>query len=201
MTANKNTKVNFPAIALIEFSSIAAGITAGDAMVKKAPLELIKAGTAHCGKYLVLVGGQVASVEESYAEGIKIGREYLIDEVILPDIYPAILEAILGNKITNKHESLGVIETSTVAANIKAADAAVKGADVKILEIRLGDGIGGHGITFFGGTVEDVQAAIEIGISRIKEKEKLINKIVIPRIDPLMGEQIDKASRFFGKDD
>lgn len=192
---------NFPAIALIELNSIAAGITTGDAMVKKAPLDLVKAGTAHCGKYLVLVGGQVAPVQESYSEGMKIGRDYLIDDVILPDIHPAVLKAILGHKIANKYESLGVIETSTVAANIKAADTAIKGAVVDILEIRLADGIGGHGLTFFGGKVEDIEAAIEIGVSRIKEKEKMINKIVIPRIDPLMGEQIDKASRFFGKDE
>ena len=198
MKANKYSKSTFPAITLIEFSSIAAGIAAGDAMVKKAPLDLVKAGTAHSGKYLVLVGGQVAAVEESYSEGMKVGREYLIDDVILPDIHADVLKAILGHKIANKYESLGVIETSTVAANIKAADAAVKGTDVDILEIRLADGIGGHGLTFFGGKVEDIQAAIEIGISRIKEKEKLINKIVIPRIDSLMGEQLDTASRFFG---
>lgn len=193
--------VNFPAIALIELNSIAAGIVAGDAMVKKAPLDLVKAGTVHCGKYLIMVGGQVAPVEESYSEGMKIGREYLIDDVILPDIHQAALKAILGHKIPNSHESLGVIETSTVAANIKAADAAVKGAFVDILEIRLADGIGGHGLTFFGGKVEDVEAAIEIGVSRIKEKEKLINKIVISQIDPLLGDQIDKASRFFEKDE
>lgn len=166
-------------------------------MVKKAPLDLIKAGTIHPGKYIVLIGGQVASVQESHSEGLKIGGEHNVDDVILPDIHPAVLDAILGEKIANKHESLGIIETSTVAANIKAADAAVKGAMVDILEIRLADGLGGHGITFFGGTVEDVQAAIEIGISRIKEKEKLINTTVIPRIDPLIGNQIDKASRFF----
>ena len=54
-----------PALALLEFESIAAGITAGDAMVKRAPLDLIKAGTVQPGKYLVLIGGQVADVEEA----------------------------------------------------------------------------------------------------------------------------------------
>ena len=34
-----------PALALLEFSSIAAGIEAGDAMVKRAPLEATYAGT------------------------------------------------------------------------------------------------------------------------------------------------------------
>ena len=49
-----------PALALIEFNSIAVGIQAGDAMVKKAPIASIKAGTVQPGKYLVLITGQVA---------------------------------------------------------------------------------------------------------------------------------------------
>jgi microcompartment protein CcmL/EutN len=198
---SKFKKNNCPAIALIEFSSIAIGITAGDAMVKKAPLELIKAGTIHPGKYLVLVGGQVASVEESHNEGLRVGAEAIVDNVILPDIHPHVLGGILGEKIANSHEAFGVIETSTVAANIRAADAAIKGAQVVILEIRLADGLGGHGITFFGGKVEDVQEAIEIGVSRIISKDIIVRTSVIPRIDPLIGKQIDHASRFFGKFD
>ncbi len=33
-----------PALALVEFSSIAAGLQAADAMVKRAPIEVLKAG-------------------------------------------------------------------------------------------------------------------------------------------------------------
>ncbi len=63
-----------PALALIEFDSIAAGVQAGDAMAKKAPVARVAAGTVHNGKYLVLVAGEVADVEESYAEGLARGR-------------------------------------------------------------------------------------------------------------------------------
>ena len=48
-----------PAIALLEFDSIAIGVRAGDAIVKRAPVEITYAGTVHPGKYLVLVGGDV----------------------------------------------------------------------------------------------------------------------------------------------
>ena len=47
-----------PAIGLLELSSIAVGILAADAMVKRSPVEVIYAGTAHPGKYLVLVAGE-----------------------------------------------------------------------------------------------------------------------------------------------
>ena len=38
-----------PAVCLLEFSSIAKGIEAGDAMSKRAPLQVIRAGTVHPG--------------------------------------------------------------------------------------------------------------------------------------------------------
>ena len=62
-----------PALGLLELESIAAGIAAGDAMAKRAPIEVIRAGTVHPGKYLILVGGSVADVEEALAAGREVG--------------------------------------------------------------------------------------------------------------------------------
>ena len=42
-----------PALAIIEFDSVAVGIHAGDAMVKRAAVDHIRAGTVHPGRYLV----------------------------------------------------------------------------------------------------------------------------------------------------
>ena len=58
-----------PAVGLLEFASIAAGIVAGDAMVKASPVGSIYAGTVHPGKYLVLVSGDTASVETALDAG------------------------------------------------------------------------------------------------------------------------------------
>ena len=71
-----------PALALLEFNSIAAGIQAADAMVKRAPIDVIKAGTVQPGKYLVLIGGQVADVDESLAAGRGIVRGVSFDNNI-----------------------------------------------------------------------------------------------------------------------
>ncbi|MCP4583635.1 MAG: BMC domain-containing protein [candidate division Zixibacteria bacterium] len=187
----------YPAIALIEFDSIAAGITAGDAMMKKAPLALLKAGTVQPGKYLVLIGGEVAPVEESYHEGLNIRPESVVDQVILPEIHNQVHDAIFGKKITAQLDALAIIETSTVAANIDAADAAVKGAEVTIMEIRLADGLGGKSFSIFGGKVEDVQAAVEIGVNRIQDKDITVHTTVIPRIDEQMASEVNQASHFF----
>ena len=186
----------YPAIALIEFNSISTGITAGDAMIKKAPISILKAGTVSRGKYLVLIGGSVASVEESYKEGLYIGADIVIDKVFLPDVHPQVLAAILGTRKKVRLDSLGVIETASVAATIEAADAAIKGAIVNIIEIRLADALGGKGFVFVNGKVEDVEAAINIGINAISNKALWRNSTIIPAIHNELAQEIDGTSRF-----
>jgi microcompartment protein CcmL/EutN len=60
-----------PAIGLIELSSIARGLYVSDVMVKKAPVELLMSQTTSPGKYLILVSGDVASVQESTQAAIE----------------------------------------------------------------------------------------------------------------------------------
>ena len=62
-----------PALALVELASIAVGIETGDAMVKRAPVEVVRAGTIHPGRYLVLVTGAVGDVEEALRAGLEVG--------------------------------------------------------------------------------------------------------------------------------
>ena len=187
-----------PALALIEFSSIAAGIQAADAMVKRAPIDVIKTGTVQPGKYLVLIGGQVADVEESLATGREVGGAAAVDFVYLPQVHPSVVEAIGGGRAPQAAaDALGVIETTTVAAAIHAADAGVKGAEVQILEVRLADGLGGKGIVLYTGLVGDVEAAIEIGVGVLRQPDLLVRQVVIPQLHREMWENIDRATRFF----
>ena len=132
-----------PALALLEFSSIAAGIQAADAMVKRAPIDVIKAGTVQPGKYLVLIGGEVADVEESLAAGREVCGDATVDFVYLPQVHPEVVEVVGGGRVPEVTDALGVVETTTVAAAIHAADAGVKGAQVRLVEVRLADGLGG----------------------------------------------------------
>ena len=172
-----------PAIALIEFGSIAVGARASDAIAKKAPVTIVRTGTLHPGKYAILFSGQVAAVDESYVEGLRIGADCIIDRVFLPEVAPSVYEAILGRRGDWEKDTLGIIETLTIAAVVEAADAAVKGADVEVVQIRLGDGLDGKGLAHFAGEQADVEAAIEIGSSRIAHRDQPIWKTVIPRLD------------------
>ena len=90
---------------------------------------------------------------------------------------------------------LGVSDTNTVAAFIDAADAGVKGAHVRLLELRLADGLGGKAYLLFGGTVSDVEAAVEIGRARIGAPGRAITR-VIPQLHGEMRENLEADARF-----
>jgi len=185
-----------PAIALIEFDSIAAGIRAGDAMVKRAPISFLRTGTVQKGRYLVLIGGDTASVEESLEEGLLVGGDAVVDKVYLPHVHPTVFSAVQGKRQLGEYESLGVIETSTVASVILAADAAVKGAAVTLLEIRLANGMAGKGLALVTGEVADVEAAISLGTGAIQEKNLWMRSIVIPSLHSEMESNIARDTRF-----
>ncbi len=185
-----------PALSLIEFSSIAAGIQAADAMVKRAPIDVIQAGTVQPGKYLVLVGGLTADVEESLAAGREVGRDAILDSVFLPQVHPAVVAALRGGRSPEASEALGVLETTSVAAAIRAADAGVKGAQVELVEVRLADGLGGKGIVLYSGLVADVEIAVALGVDSLESPDQLLRQVVIPQLHEEMWENLSQASRF-----
>ena len=186
--------MNFPALALLEFSSIAAGIEAGDAMVKRAPVSTIQTGTVQPGNYLVLVAGDVASVEEAVAAGQETGQSALRDLLFLPNVHPAVVAALGGQRQIAAEDALGIIETRTVASAILAADAGVKGAEVSLLQLRLADGLGGKGLVFFHGLVADVETAVSL--SATIAHNQLVRQMVIPQLHAEMWQNVNGNGRF-----
>lgn len=185
-----------PALALIEFDSIASGILAGDAMVKTAPVARIVAGTVHPGKYLVLVTGDVAPVQEALAAGLASDSSAVVDHVFLPGVHPQVPDAIAAARQPQIDESLGIVETSSVAAAIHAADAGLKAAQVTLLELRLADGLGGKGLAFFAGAVTDVEAAVDSSCAAIDSSGHLLNAVIIPQLHSEMAANLVEATRF-----
>jgi microcompartment protein CcmL/EutN len=187
-----------PAIALLEFDSISAGIVAGDGMVKSSPLGSIYAGTVHPGKYLVLVSGDTASVEVALGTGMDLGSSHVTDSVFLPDIHPDVTYAIVGgaNDANLREEALGIVETLTVAAVIDAADAGVKAADVVVSSVRLADGLGGKGYVLFSGLVAEVEAAVESAVERCQPHGTLVRSDIIAQLHREMAENLGGHLRF-----
>ncbi len=190
----------YPSIALLEISSIAVGIFTADAMVKKAPITVLKSGTVHNGKFLILIGGSVGAVEESYLLGTSAASGKIVDCVFLSEIHNQVHNSILGIRQTCKKEAVGIIETSTVSATIKSADAAIKGSNIDVIEIRLADDIGGKAFAIFSGKIEDVESAIEISKLNVTKKEFWLQDTIIPRISTEIISQINKSTTFLKVD-
>lgn len=184
-----------PAIGLLEFDSVAVGIAAADAMVKRAPIGDLVAGSVQPGRYLVLIAGDVASVEESMEAGREASAESLIAEIVLHDVHPGVSAALRGERIPGPVEALGVIETGSVAPLLAAADAGLKGAAVDLLEVHVADGLGGKAYLLFGGAVSDVEAAVSIGTSRVEVNE-LVGAVVIPQLHDELGDNLTHHGRF-----
>lgn len=187
-----------PALALLEFDSVSAGIVAGDAMVKTSPIGAIHAGTVHPGKYLVMVSGDTASVEIALAKGADVGAATLLDAVFLPDIHPDVIAAIAGgdDRSVPGSEALGIVETTTVAAVIDAADAGAKAADVTVSAVRLADGLGGKGYVLFTGAIAEVEAAVEAAVARTGQHGGLVRSDVIAQLHDEMATNLWADLRF-----
>lgn len=179
-----------PAIALVETNSIAAGILAGDAMVKKAEVQLLEARSICPGKYMVLIGGEVGPVRESFQEGVATAADTLVDQLLLPNVHLSVFPALMSAAAPRGDEALGVIETVTAAVCIVAADAAAKATDIQLLEIRLANGLGGKSFVLLEGTVADVQAAVAAGVELVGREGLLVRQVVIPQLHAQMRAKI-----------
>lgn len=155
-----------PALGLLELCSIARGIRTCDAMVKKAPVRLVSAASTHPGKYVILVRGGVDEVFEALGAGRTVAAESLIDEVFLPNPHDGLL-AVLEGPRAPELRALGILESFSVGATIRGADAALKAADVDAIRIRLARDLGGKGYFVLTGDLHDVEAAVDAGRATI----------------------------------
>ena len=169
-----------PTIGLLEFTSIAKGIEATDAMLKKAQVDLLLAKTICSGKYLTIITGYVQAVEDAVSAGISTAGANCIDHIVIPNLHPDIIPALTATTGASLDEALGIIETYTVASCINAADIAAKSGSIRLLEIRPAVGLGGKSFVTFTGDVASVQSALELGAEYPKSQGVLLQKVIIP---------------------
>ncbi|MFC1558878.1 BMC domain-containing protein [candidate division KSB1 bacterium] len=169
-----------PALSVIELSSIAAGFTVTDDIVKKAEIDVLESTPVCPGKYLVVTGGEEGSILESYEKAKETAGKWIIDDIFIPNLHRQVIPAIQSLTWDGEYKSIGVIETSNAAASIISADHAAKNSEIQLLNIRLANGIGGKGYYVFSGLLEEVEAGISAGSEYPEQINALINKIIIP---------------------
>ena len=177
-------------VGLIEMSSIAAGFSVADTMLKAGNVRLYLSRSICSGKYMILVAGDASAVTSAVAAGAEAAHGCLIDRIVLPSIHPDVLTAIGRSAVTPPTGALGVLESFNVATLIKAADAVAKSAAVQLLDVRLAMALGGKAFVTMTGDVASVQQAVEAGRRVIAEAGMLVNAVVIPRPHPDVYREI-----------
>ena len=187
----------YPSIAVIEFSSIADGIYCTDVLLKKAPIAMIKPGTVSRGRYLIIIGGSTASVEESLNEALAVGKASLLDHTFLPDVHSELHDAILGQRVPIVQDAVAILETDTVSANVRAAELALKGTAVRLIELRFAEyEMSGKAISIFNGELYDVQAAMELAGEFLRGRKEYVQHRIICRPHEALTQHLADGTRF-----
>jgi microcompartment protein CcmL/EutN len=187
----------YPSIAVVEYGSIADGIYCTDALLKKAPIAMIKSGTVSGGRYLVIIGGSTASVEESLNEALEVGQASVLDHTLLPDVHPDVHDAVLGKRLPAAQDAVAILETDSVAANVRAAELALKGTGVRLLELRLAEyEMSGKAISLFNGELHDVQAAMDLATDFLRGRKEYVQHRIICRPHEVLTRHLTDGTGF-----
>jgi len=166
-------------IGVVEFRSIAVGIYSVDRIVKASEVKILDARSICPGKYYVIFAGNVSSVKNSINLVTEDSQTFIIDSVVIPNVYPQIFKGLNGTSEISKPGSIGIIETMTSPSILWAADAAVKATDIDIVEVRIARALGGKNICIINGDFSDVSESIRAGIIYAEKKDFLVNSEVI----------------------
>jgi microcompartment protein CcmL/EutN len=193
-----NGSVPGPALGVLEISSIARGVVAADAALKRSPALLLHSRPVSGGKHLVFFSGGVAEVEEAMIAGRAAAGALLLDQVELPMADPQLwplVESIgqspWGASAVLHHgwerdpaaESIAIVETRTVCAAIAAADAAVKVAEVTLCDVRLAQEISGKAFFTLVGTLVSIQAAADAARDAAHDRLVVVEVIAQPVVE------------------
>ena len=167
-----------PALAALEFGSVARGIVALDQMVKRAETTVVAARSFSPGRYLLLVSSLEAEVEEAVERAVEIAEEALLDHVLLHDPHPRLRRALASDLSTPLAESLLIVETKTISGALLALDRALKGAEVDVMELRMGAGLDGRGLFTLTGALHMVEASRDSCLETLGEERRISVQLI-----------------------
>lgn len=182
------------ALGAIELASIARGVVVLDQMQKRAETDIVANRTLSPGRYFIAISGTVAEVEESMAIAVEIAGEDRVDHLILADPARELRKALVSELEFVLEESLAIVETLSVCSLLLAADRAVKEAEVKLLELRLGAGLTGKGVFTLTGPLHMVEAA-KAAIEAALDGGRLLRIELIAQPHPDLPERLLEAER------
>jgi microcompartment protein CcmL/EutN len=105
---------------------------------------------------------------------------------VIPQIHEQVVPMLRrrGGRINGQLDAIGVVETTTVASSIVAADIALKTSSVDLIDLRIANGLGGKSFFVLTGEVSDVRSAVATGAGNAQSAGQLAREVVIPRPHP-----------------
>ena len=173
------------ALALIEVDGLVRGARLVDDLLKAAHVRILASEVYSGPRHLVLFDGEIEALSRSFEAGCAVGSDRLVDTVILPQAHPQLVAALGGVFASSEaaDDAILMVETETVAATIRAVDAALKAVPVRLSAWRLGRGLAGRGLFALRGAHADLEAAeacvVDAALAGLAETQ------LIPRPDPL----------------
>jgi len=170
------------ALGVVELSGISRGYLVQDAILKSSNVEKLVSRTICSGKYFIAVQGELADVENAISVANEIGSFAIVNTSVIPSLDPKIFPAIAGSTVIESKTKIGallVIETFSVVSAIKAADYAVKEANVDLLRIHVAMAIGGKGLVVITGDIGALEAAVQPAIKNCQQDGMLADYIII----------------------
>jgi microcompartment protein CcmL/EutN len=178
-----------PALGVLEIATIARGVVAADAGLKRSPAILLHSRAVSGGKHLVMFEGGVAEVEEAFGAALHVAGDRVLDRVQLsaadPQVWPMLEAPIAPPDWAGDHaaEAVAIIETSTVCAAIAAADAACKIADVIVRDARFAVDLAGKAYFTLTGSLDAIEAAAHAASEAAGERVVGLELIAQPSPD------------------
>jgi microcompartment protein CcmL/EutN len=148
-------------------------------MLKKAPVAFFRSGSVTAGRYLTLIGGTPASVDDALAEGLARAGGHVLDHVFLADVHPRLLDALEGRSGSEGTGALLILETATASSVVLACEKALKGTQVDLVEVRLCDaGLAGKGLALLRGDLHELEAAVDLASAALPPAAGLSHRVL-----------------------
>ncbi len=165
-------------LGIVDSRSIAAGGAVVDVMLKAARVQLVRGSVVCAGRFLIVVEGARAEVETAVraaeAAGFSLAATYIV-----ANIAEQVLDILHNKPAKPAGRALGIVECRNAADSVMAADKAVKKAEVSLMRLVLGQGLGGKSFFVMMGDVQSVREATEEAVAFLGKN--LVQQVVIPR--------------------
>lgn len=166
-------------IGIIEINNIAKGYLVCDNILKKSQVQMVMAQPVCPGKFVMIFGGSVSSVKVACDYARVNFSENILDISEFGNIDVRVFDALNGAAGGDTNGALGIVETFSVSSCILAADAALKAANVEVVELRVARGMAGKSYVALSGTVAAVTAGVEAGAQNAIDNGLLNDTAVI----------------------